>query len=83
MYAKDTAGIKAVVKFTVDKSGMVKDLSIREGYDDMAKNQAVINLIKNSGKWKAGSIDGKHADMVTFCTITRDKIGYSFTVPKY
>jgi hypothetical protein len=83
MYAKDTAGIKAVVKFTVDKSGMVKDLSIREGYDDMAKNQAVIDLVKNSGKWKAGSIDGHHADMITFCTINLTDKGFTYALPKY
>ena len=81
-YAKSDPGKKIIVKITVGKDGTTKNISIANGYDDAVKNQAVIDLIKNSGSWKAGSIDKHAADMTTFCTInTIPEITY--TLSKY
>ena len=80
--SKPDPGKKIIVKLTVGKDGTPKNISVFSGYDDAVKNQAVIDLIKNSGLWKGGSIDKHTMDMTTFCTInTRPVITY--TLSKY
>ena len=82
-YSKTGAGKKVVIKLLVNKNGTVKDPVLTEGYNDMFTNQAVIDLIKNSGKWKAGSIDKHATEMTTFCTISYSKAGLSYSLSKY
>jgi antitoxin component YwqK of YwqJK toxin-antitoxin module len=80
-YAKSDPGKKIIIKLTVGKDGSAKNISIFSGYDDAVKNLAIIDLVKSSGKWRAGSIDRHPAEMTTFCTINTAPITY--TLSKY
>jgi antitoxin component YwqK of YwqJK toxin-antitoxin module len=81
-YAKSDPGKKIIVKLTVGKDGLTKNISIFSGYDDAVKNKTIVDLIKNSGKWKAGSIDRHVAEMTTFCTINTTP-SLNYTLSKY
>jgi hypothetical protein len=80
--AKSDPGKKIIVKLTVAKDGTTKNISVFSGYDNAVKNQAVIDLIRNSGLWKPGSIDRHAADMTTFCTINTKPV-ITYTLSKY
>ena len=81
-YPKPDNG-QLIIRFIIGKDGLAKDFNIFSGCDDEAKNQALIDMLKNSSVWKAGTIDGHKADMVTFCTISYTKAGFSYLVPRY